>query len=217
MDLDDALQECLTGGAVLFCGAGFSANSLNFGNVEIGTGYPLLKLLNTELGYEFDDLHTAADDFVETRGNHALMLLLKERYQVVNIPQSNLDILKYPWDIIYTTNYDDSIALSLQKLNKKYRRFNNLDCPPESGKGNCVDIVHLHGCVETWDDYNFQESCVLGAQSYYKNDLAGRWKNRLEDDYNYCKCFFFVGFSARDYYLNRVFFNATASSEKVFS
>ena len=39
-----------TGGGVLFCGAGFSADCLNLSdNEELGTGTALLKLLNREL------------------------------------------------------------------------------------------------------------------------------------------------------------------------
>ena len=59
---DEALASCLNGGGYLFCGAGFSADCLNFDDIEIGAGYPLLQLLNEELvsvrlEYPFDDLN----------------------------------------------------------------------------------------------------------------------------------------------------------------
>ena len=216
MDYHEALESCLNGGGYLFCGAGFSADCLNFDDIEIGGGYPLLQLLNEELSYSFDDLQTAADEFIQTKGHTALMALLKNRYQVVNIPQSILDVLSFPWVRIYTTNYDDCIAMALKKLGKAHRRISNLDFPSKEILSGSQNIVHLHGSVECWDDYNFDDSCILGGQSYYRHDNTNKWKNQLEYDFNCCKAFFFVGFSARDYYLNRVFFNASASRDKVF-
>ena len=216
MDIIESLETCLNGGAVLFCGAGFSADCLNFDGVEIGTGYPLLELLNHELDYSFEDLQTAADEFVATCGHHTLMNLLKDRYQVKRIPQAVQDVLRYPWDRIYTTNYDDSISLALRELSRPYRRINNLDDPALVPSDSAVQVIHLHGSTESWDNSNFEQSCILGAQSYYKHDTTTKWKNHLEHDFNYCRTFIFIGFSARDYYLNRVFFNATASRDKVF-
>ena len=216
MDYHEALESCLNGGGYLFCGAGFSADCLNFDDITIGTGYPLLQLLNKELSYQFDDLQTAADEFIQVNGYTALLALLKHRYQVVNIPQSILELLSFPWERIYTTNYDDCISMALKQLGKSHRRINNLDIPTRDILSRSQNIVHLHGSVECWDDSNFSDSCILGAQSYYRHDSTNQWKNRLEYDFNRCKAFFFVGFSARDYYLNRVFFNASASRDKVF-
>lgn len=101
MDYHEALASCLNGGGYLFCGAGFSADCLNFDDIEIGAGYPLLQLLNEELEYPFDDLQTATDEFTRVRGHTALMALLKQRFQVVNVPQSILDVLSFPWERIY--------------------------------------------------------------------------------------------------------------------
>ena len=217
MNIDDALETCLSGGGILFCGAGFSYDCLNFDDVRIEAGSILLNILNAELGYSFDDTQAAADDFVANHGHHALMNLLKNRYQVKNIPESIKEILRYPWERIYTTNYDDSISIALREIGKKYRRVTNLEDPVKIPDTGAVQVVHLHGSVETWDDRNFEEGCVLGAQSYYRHDSnSGKWKNRLQDDYNRCPAFFFIGVSSKDYYLNKVFFNASASRDKVF-
>ena len=216
MDYNEALKSCLTGDGYLFCGAGFSADCLNFDDITIGTGYPLLQLLNKELSYQFEDLQTAADEFIQANGYTALQALLKRRYQVKNVPQSILDLLSFPWERIYTTNYDDCISMTLTQLGKPHRRINNLDLPTSDILANRQNIVHLHGSVECWDDSNFSDSCILGAQSYYRHDSGSQWKNQLEYDFNRSKAFFFVGFSARDYYLAQVFFNASASRDKVF-
>lgn len=216
MEIHDALTSCLNGGAILFCGSGFSADCLSFGNIKLGTSHPLLALFNHELGYNFDDLQIAADDYVANYGNHGLMKLLKDKYRIRDVPQSTVDILGYPWDRIYTTNYDDSIGIALQRIEKPFRRVSNLEDPETLEGSEGVQVIHLHGAVLNWDDRNFEESCVLGAQSYLQYDRANRWRNQLENDYNYCRCFVFVGYSAKDYHLNRVFFNATASREKVF-
>ncbi len=223
MTIEDNLEACLNGGAILFCGAGFSADCLNFEGVEIGCSHPLLEILNHELEYDFEDIQTAADDFISERGHNALMNLLKNRYEVRNIPQSIIDLLAYPWDRIYTTNYDDSIALALQNLGRKHIRINNLDDSRSLSHhdSTATQVIHLHGAAISWNVGNFEESCILGAQSYLRHDTtenrsSSEWKSCLGNDYNRSKCFVFVGFSAKDYHLNRIFYNATASRDKVF-
>lgn len=216
MNLEDALQAGLGGNAVLFCGAGFSADCLNFSGVPIGTGHPLQTLLNHELGFEFEDLQTAADEYLTTKGEHRLYRLLKDRYQAVDVPSSVGEILSYPWRRIYTTNYDDSISQALKRLHIPHIRLNNLDRPEKQTIENNLSVVHLHGAAECWDEYNFSQSCILGAQSYLNHSSGTPWKTQLEEDFNRATAFFFIGFSARDFYLNQVFFNASTSRDKVF-
>ncbi len=221
MELPDFLKRASTGGGVLFCGAGFSADCLNLSdNAELGTGAVLLKLLNRELEKDipapYRELKNAADKFIEIRGENKLLALLRDRFSVSRITDEMIELVRFPWVRIYTTNYDNALQLACTRAERNFKTLNNLDTP-EAVPGTGVEIVHLHGCAEKWDIHNFGRSCVLGADSYFETDRAlGHWTGRLQDDFDRARLFVFVGFAAGDFHLNRIFFNAKEARPKVF-
>jgi hypothetical protein len=221
MDLPDLLKRASSGGGILFCGAGFSADCLNLSdNEELGTGAVLLHLLNRELENDiprpYRELRNVADKFIQVRGENGLLALLRDRFKVSNIADEMTEIVRFPWDRLYTTNYDNALELACTRAGKNYKSLNNLDTPEEVPGGG-VEIIHLHGSAEKWDIRNFRRSCVLGADSYFETDKAlGHWTGKLQDDFERANLFVFVGFAAGDFHLNRVFFNATEARAKVF-
>jgi hypothetical protein len=221
MNLPDLLKACTAGGAVLFCGAGFSADCLNLtANHEFGTSTALLDFLNKELEREipslYKDLGNAADKFIAIRGQRALLGLLRDRFNVSHVTDEMIDIARLPWDRIYTTNYDNTIELACRLSERTFKSLNNLDSS-KVVPGGGIEIVHLHGCAEKWDIHNFDRSCILGADSYFEAESAlGHWLNKLQDDYDRASVFVFVGFAAGDFHLNRVFYNAREARPKVF-
>lgn len=218
MSLDESLTNGANGGSLLFCGAGFSAGCLNFKDEELGAAWPLLKALNNELGYEFEDLQVAADEYAEERGENQLFTLLQDRYSVTKRTRDIDEILKYPWTRIYTTNYDDVISQSLTSSGKSHYVANNLETPIEVSKHSKDKtwVVHLHGAQRKWDLQSFKQSCVLGRQSYLRISSDFKWANTLREDYARATAVFFVGFSNSDFYLAQHLFSAEASKEKVF-
>ncbi len=221
MNFQDILQASKDGGAVLFCGAGFSADCLNLADQdELGTGATLLRLLNTELskdiGKPYRDLKNAADKFLEVRGEHGLLSLLRDRFRTLHTTEEMSGLLRFAWDRIYTTNYDNAVELACAKAGKNFKPLNNLDtreAVPRSG----LEIIHLHGMAEKWDIHNFRQSCILGADSYFDaNRTIAHWLVELQRDYDRARLFVFVGFAAGDFHLNRVFFNAKDARSKVF-
>ena len=116
MSLDKFLALGAGGGNLLFCGAGFSADCLNFNAEQIGSASPLHRMLNTAVGYEYSDMQLAADDYLEKHGENGLLKALSEKYAISKRTDSVDEVLKYPWDRIYTTNYDDVISQSLTAL-----------------------------------------------------------------------------------------------------
>jgi hypothetical protein len=221
MELLDLLKRASTGAGVLFCGAGFSADCLNLAaNDELGTGAALLALLNKELEKDittpYKVLKNAADKFVVLRGQNKLLALLRDRFRVSNITDEMTEVVRFPWDRIYTTNYDNALQLACTRARKNFKTLNNLE-KPEEIPGSGVEIIHLHGCAEKWDIHNFGRSCVLGAESYFEaGAVLGHWLSKLQDDFDRARLFVFIGFAADDFHLNRVFFNAREARPKVF-
>lgn len=157
------------GGGILFCGAGFSADCLNFKPDEtLGTGAQLLHIFNTELRQEppYRDLQNAADALQKKIADNGMMTLLKERFTVSDITSDMVDLLRYPWQAVYTTNYDNALEIAAQAAHKPFEALNNTDDPNTTPPN--LPIIHLHGYVQKWDIHNIRESCVLGAESYSK-------------------------------------------------
>lgn len=77
-----------------------------------------------------------------------------------------MEICRYPWERIYTTNYDNAIELSLERGGKNFKYINNLEDVGQLDSGK-TNIVHLHGFIDSWTVGNFVDSCILTSESYY--------------------------------------------------
>ena len=96
------LDLARNGGGVMFCGAGFSADCLNFApDQTLGTGAQLLNLFNEKLSQNppYRDLKNAADELQERLADHGMMSLLKELYTVSKVTDDMTEIMKYPWQM----------------------------------------------------------------------------------------------------------------------
>ena len=220
MEMDDLLEQGVNGGNLLFCGAGFSADCLNFSKNTLGTLAPLLKELNKDLGYNYRDVQHAADKYSKKHSQHGLLKLLQDKYKVSHRATDVDAILKYPWDRIYTTNYDDVISQSLTAHRIKHCVLSNTDVP--SGVNGIHDentkwVVHLHGAIKHWNNINaFEKSCVLGRKSYMELGINSKWLATFKNDYARAKGVFFVGFSNSDFYFAQELYSVLALQDKVF-
>lgn len=218
--LQEALEKGRNGNAILFCGAGLTADCLNFEDEStVGVTIHLLSILNEELKRRgkqngFRDIRNAAKKFREEIGNHSLMKLLQERFHLSKVSASIVDIVNYPWAAIYTTNYDNGVELAMQTARRKFSSVNNLDDPNSSASG--TPVIHLHGCANNWDDRNFLESCVLDTDSYHRLSGVRNWLDKLRFDIERAELVVFVGFSAADFHLSQVFFDASGLKKKAF-
>ena len=222
MDMDELLKRGMNGTNLLFCGAGFSADCLNLSKNDFGGANGLLEELNDELGLEhpFGELQHATDAYLEKCNYTSLLKLLRNKYQVLQIPTVVNDILKYPWDKIYTTNYDDVISQSLKTHGIKCCVVNNTDEPLEIKDihdKKTKRVVHLHGAIERWNNLrNFESSCVLGYKSYMEIGVSSKWLSTFRDDYEKATGIFFIGFSNSDFHIAQKIRSITASQGKVF-
>ena len=218
MSLEKVLASGRGGGCILFCGSGFSADCLTFSNTLAGTVSPLHQTLNEALDYNYTDIQLAADDYLQKYGEHGLLALLRDKYSISKRTTAVDEILAYPWDRIYTTNYDDVISQSLTAKNIVHYVANNLETPQDVKKHapNEKLVINLHGCLRAWNIENFRQSCVLGRESYLRIASNSNWGPVLREDYARAVAVFFVGFSNSDFYLAQELYSAAGSQEKVY-
>ncbi|GBQ30326.1 hypothetical protein HLH34_14885 [Gluconacetobacter azotocaptans] len=216
-ELARRLDLARKGGGILFCGAGFSADCLNFKPDEtLGTGAQLLDLFNTALHQTppYKDLQNAADALQEKIADNGMMTLLKEQFTVSDSTGDMTDLLRYPWQVVYTTNYDNALEIAAQAAHRQVDPLNNTD-DPKTATTN-LEIIHLHGYVRKWDIHNFRESCVLGAESYSKLTHVKNWLERFRRDIDQAQIVVFVGFNAGDFHLNQAINDLTGLRAKAF-
>lgn len=217
----EKLNLARNGRGILFCGAGFSASALNFSeHEEIGVGAHLLAFLNVQLkekGFEtgFKDLRNAADAALEAFGEFGLMSLLQKRFKLENVSADMVDIVKFPWERIYTTNYDNAIEIALLRAKVNSCIINNTQNLNEISEGVC-NVIHLHGRAISWNISNFKQSCILGEDSYNELDFISEWLDLFREDLDRAEIVVFVGFNAADFHLNKVLRNVTGLKEKVY-
>ena len=218
MNFKDSLTVGVNGGNLLFCGAGFSADCLNFSATEIGAASPLLEFFNSALSYSYSELQLAADDYIDKFGEISLFKIISDKYSVSKRTKAVDDILSYPWSRIYTTNYDNVIEQSLTDQKILHCCANNTESPFDVFKHHPQSqiIVHLHGAMQKWDFKSFIDSCVLERKSYLTISSSSNWAAQLREDYARATGVFFVGFSNSDFYLAEQLFSVSASKDKVF-
>lgn len=217
--LYEALSRARSGKAVLFCGAGFTADCLNFDDSEsLGVTQHLLHVLNEDLiasgEKPFKDIKHAAKKYKRKLGVNKLMRLLQDRFALNKVSAFIADIVSYPWEAIYTTNYDDGVEVACQKIGKKFIPVNNLEVPEDTYPN--TPVVHLHGRAGAWKISDFEDSCVLDVDSYRTLSGPRIWSRRLRHDFERADVVVFVGFSANDFHLEQVFFDADGLKDKAF-
>ena len=114
-----------------------------------------------------------------------------------------IDIVRFQWDRIYTTNYDNAIERALTQANRPFKSFNNLE-HRDGLPSKRTEIIHLHGCAEKWNNTNFTRSCILSGDSYFNLDGIKHWLEEFRHDIERASIVLFVGFSTHDFHLNEV-------------
>lgn len=219
---DTKLNHARNGGGILFCGAGFSADALSFSShAEVGVGVHLLEYINELIrkagkSVSFRDLKNAADYALQELGINFVMQQLQTRFSLENVSAEMVDIVSFPWEKIYTTNYDNAVELALSRAKINFQPLNNLD-KVDDILSTKLPIVHLHGRAESWNIRNFEDSCILGGESYHLGGRIDEWLDLFRQDIDRAEIVVFVGFNAADFHLNSILRNITSIKDKVFS
>lgn len=219
MQLSDALAIARSGRALAFLGSGFSLGATSVGGDTIPTTGELAKRLMKAVGETEDaDYDLAADLFVKAHGSNpiALNTFLYKQFTIKSISAAHQDFARYPWQRIYTTNYDD-IVESASRSHGIARIPVSWRHPPSYYSRSDSWVVHLHGFVGDVAKAGAAKTFLLGRQSYIDLELLKtQWPTQLQADLARATAVFVLGFSFADLHIARLFRQSSSLKRKTF-
>lgn len=122
MNIEQAIYHVLEGNALLFAGAGFSYGATNCNGDPLPDSKKLATLMLRDIKYDNPEdfpLSLASKSYTKAKSQLGLLNFLGNQLIAVNVKMWHTNICKFPWYRIYTTNFDNVIELSYQKLQQE--------------------------------------------------------------------------------------------------
>ncbi|MGG5600619.1 SIR2 family protein [Myroides sp. C8-3] len=194
------LDDILTKKACLFLGAGAVASSKLKNGKNSPVGNQLAKEIfnhfypDTEYNYES---LAQVSEFVQSMfGEHILFEFLQKYFTDIKPSLGLMNITKFNWANIYTTNIDRALETAYDKSNDKSQKLNVIVNPKDIQTENRtinVNYFKLHGCID-----NPSTKIVFSLQDYAKyKDEHLKLFNQLSIDLIE-KPMIFIGYSMLD-------------------
>lgn len=217
-NLENLLEKISTGSAILFTGAGFSQGATNIKGTTPPRATDLADIIASAGGFDGEhDLKFSANYFLKTQGDLRLIKILKEQFTFKAISQSHIDICSINWKRIYTTNYDNSIELSLRSNNLPGECI-TLDADPKVYYKKENICVHINGNISSLKDDKIPDSFKLSTASYLSPDsfIESNWFYSFKKDLEKCSAIVFIGYSLYDIDIQKILFQSPEFKEKTF-
>ena len=216
--MEELLDIILNGNCTLFLGAGASVGALNIKKEKFKTTKQLTELLYNECGIASDnDISNAVDEFIEIKGEHSLINLLKEEFTVSEITDSHKILANIEWNRIYTTNYDNILEFSFN-TNKKILTPITLVNKPYHYKDKKNVCIHINGFINSLTPETLYSEFKLTQVSYLSEDFKNcDWGSLFRQDINTSDAIIFIGFSLNyDLDLRRIIAANTETKKKCY-
>ena len=216
MDYLQALNFALNGQAVLFTGAGFSADSVSIDGFSPPQGTELAHILCAQSCTNLiDDLKDAADVAVPRLTSDVAIPMLQEMYRIQSVQNEHKIIANIPWVRMYTTNYDDTLEVACSQSGKSYVAITSMDSTKKPRNVNIIQ--HINGYINALDKQTIFNEFKLTNQSYQTVDfLDSEWYNILIGDLQTASSCFFVGYTLYDIDIQRILRKINNIKDKCF-
>ncbi|SEM33394.1 Flp pilus assembly protein TadD, contains TPR repeats [Roseovarius azorensis] len=196
---------------VLFLGAGASLEARTSSRAKPPTGYELRDLLCDRFfggEYKSYDLASAADFAIERHGSIIVNQFIKDMFDAFLPSKPHLDITRFFWSAIATTNYDLLIERSYEATPERKQNpvvvvgsNDPVDVKMRSVT-DPVEVIKLHGCITRANDTSVP---LILSEASYDTYLDGRKRlfQRLEDK-AYENVFVFCGYRIADSHIRKL-------------
>lgn len=217
MELDEAIRHAIDGNCVLFLGSGFSYKAENLVKDSPLNGRDFADHLFSLCGVNAKDgnLALASQVYIQKFGAAKLAELCRETFSIRRSAPHHEQIIKLPWQRIYTTNYDDLVEKSASENGKLIVPLTLEDAPEKYLSASRV-CLHINGFINKLSVADLSGGFKLTAGSYLNDALTGsNWGAVLRQDLRLARSVIFVGYSMYDLDIQRIF-HAEDIKEKTF-
>ena len=204
-NLTKALKLAKEGKALLFIGSGYSKDAENIKGKNLCSSTELSNKIAGLMGLDDDrkmGLCKIATLYLEGYQNEDyktkaqnLVKLIQENFLCSKVTDSQLQIMKFPWMRIYTTNYDN-VA---EEASEQAGRVRNTILPNDSMRDvykskSC--IIHTNGYVRCMTTDSFKDEFKLTSVSYESDSFSkSEIKQIMNHDLLEARAIIFIGLS----------------------
>ena len=142
--------------------------------------------------------------------------IITDCFKVKDVSEDMKIILSYPWNKVYSTNYDDSVEISCDRIGKAKQPLTAADKPSDILPGK-LPIIHLHGYVNQFRVDTIRDDCILDYNSNIANRVyEGPWATELKNDISTADVVVFLGYSLYDPEIAKLVLQGGNSQKKIF-
>lgn len=214
--INEIFEEITERNVILFVGAGVSRT--------LWDADKLAKELFNDLGIEETPYSTelglqgVADIYYARNRLDKLFNKLDNTIKTQEPPTEFIELTRYPWRAIYTTNYDDFIerayglSQTLGQTPYSYNKISKLSDFDKKASPQGIPIIKLHGCIH--DGIGAQ---VISSPDYLQlfwDDSRQALLKRLETDILQ-HAIVFAGYSLNDPHISRILYHANKVKNNV--
>lgn len=219
-DFNRMVERFNAGRAILFTGAAFSAGSMNVLKDEKLPLADELAIKICKLGpfNNSTNLSYAADRYIkeyrdDDKKMNELVEMLKNTFTIYSASKTVSNICSAPWIKFYTTNYDNSIEVSVDGITPI-----DTESPVEKNEIKSKRCVHINGYIENLKLKNLNKSFKLSEASYLSPDgfLNSAWYAVFKRDLERCSMLVFAGYSLYDLDIKRILVEIPGLKEKTY-
>lgn len=177
-------RAVLNGEYHLMLGAGASRESISSAGKELPGSAGLITQLSEAHRVEAEDgdlLWRIYDRAVEKVGKPVVYSWLRERFWGVTPPYWMDYFARAPWNTVWTLNIDDTFEAALARVSTETsRRFQTLNWDDDYRQGRALNVVHLHGVVNT----DTPRDLVFSISEYARSAASdAAWPSNFRDSY----------------------------------
>ena len=220
MELEEALELCLDGHAVLFTGAGFSREATNRLGQPLKSAVELANHLALLTGLpEGTSLDDAAEEFTILNGEGHLVEQLKAEFTATAVTVAHKQIASIPWRRIYTTNYDNVLENAYAEVDRDLRPVTLREEARLRGDDGVSETicVHFNGFIDRLTPETVGSELKLTDTSYLTASVSDSpWATMFRQDLDLARAVFFVGYSLADLDIRRLLFDSPRLKQKCF-
>ena len=197
----ELIKQIETGNCILFMGSGCSVEAGGPTSQELAN-----ELANEYLeGKQFDKPLPEVASLIEQTpgaGRIALIQFIIQKLSRLSPTEAHLELAKYPWKAIFTTNYDELVELSYAEIHKHKRRIfkilksSDFAIKTDANESVGTIIVKPHGCIS---QSTSSETPLVISEEDYRIARDNRMAiYRYLESFCYSSTLLFAGYSLND-------------------